>query len=470
MVYRRYAWTACNYRFALAATAGTFDVPGARMASSRLALCFLLVACSSSAPLGSADGSVSPPTPDAPAPPADAPPGAMTRITFTNQLVDGSAANAGFVAFQDGDGAWKTVAGAQGVYAFDVVGPRYGIAAACLRDSDGSGFVTIGYFTVGEGAARYALDGCAGDDDEDSVLVSGTIRNAAPGAGFFITDGLDRRTVTAPGPFTVAALAGAGTLAAISLDLTRMSIQPASFSEGATLDIDAAGSFALAEAALTLDLDTQGYLMQTRYVDESGGLHRVDANQTANGFVATRYRAVPSDRLGGGINTIVENGESRSGLIQVVRAFRAPVPQVLRLPAGYALDASPLIETNTPYPILAAKLPKRAGASHYTLSYERSSPRRQTSSTWILTFSAPYADATPGAALKSVLPDLSTLEGWKADYALGTDGTLFWVASVNGGPARLVPGAAPFRAHGRSTAVAEDGDETTMANTGGSLP
>ena len=385
--------------------------------------------------------------------------------------VDGSAANTGLVAFQDGDGAWRPVAGAQGAYTFDVVGPRYGLVAACVRGEDGSSFVTLGYFTVGDGAARYALDACSGgDDDEDSVLVAATIRNATPGAGFFITDGLERRIVTAPGPFIVPALAGAGTLATISLDLSRMALQPASFAEGATFEIDAARAFALAEAPLTLDLDTPGYLMQTRYVDETGGVHRVDANQPADGFVATRYRAVPSDELGGGISTIVEIGQGTGGSRIVTRAFRAPVPQLLRLPAAYALASDPLIETTTPYPILAAKLPKRAGASYYTLSYERSSAQRMTSSTWSLTFSAAYADSTPAAALLSVLPDLSALEGWQDAFGLGTTGTIFWTASVNAGPARLLPGGAPFRAHGRSTAVMQDGDETTTANTGGSLP
>ena len=442
----------------------------------RLALCVsFLAACGQAAAVAGADAPP-PPSPDAPPPPPppppDAPPPGTTRITFTNQLIDGTAADTGFVAFQDGDGAWTPIAGAgYGVYAFDVVGPRYGLVTACVRASDGSSFVNLGYFTVSDGAARYAVDGCAGDDDdEDLVLLSATIRNAAPGAEFFITDGLERQRVIAPGPFTVPALAGAGTLATISLDLSRMALQPVSFVDGATLDIDAAGAFALAEADLTLDLSAETYSMQTRYQDATGGLHRVDANQTATGFVATRYRAVPTDKLAGGISTIVESGPGGGGSRIVTHAFRTPVPQVLRLPEAYPLPVGPLIVATAPYPILSAKLPRRAGASFYTLSYERSSARTMSSSTWSLTFSAAYADSTPAAAVFNQLPDLSGLAGWNERFALPSAGNLFWLATVNAGPARLVPGAAPLRAHGRSTAVLEDGDETTSASTGGMLP
>ena len=406
-------------------------------------------------------------TPDA----AAAPDGGTSQITFTNQRVDGTSATDGLVAYQDGDGPWQAVTGNGGVYTFTVSAARYGLFAACLRN-DGSAFVSIGYFAVSDGGARFGLDACTGGaaDEEGPATVSGTIRNAPEGDAVFISDGLTRTTVSVPGPYSIAALPGAGTLVVLEVARTGMVLVPTTFVDGQTLDIDLAAKFSLAEADLTLDLSGADYHMQTRYIDATGGQHRVDDNQTASGFVATRYRAVPAEHLSGGINTLFELTVDVDTARQVTRAFTTPVAQALDLPASFRLAAPPQIVTVDPYPIAQATLPTRAGASHYTVTYERTSAQSLTTSSWTLTYSAAWADALADSALVSRFPDLSGLPGWQEAFGLGDTGTIFWTASVATGPARLVPGAAPFGLHARSTAMLQDGDETTISTTHGSLP
>src|SRR5262249_47790088 len=145
------------------------------------------------------------------------------------------------------------------------------------------------------------------------------------------------------------------------------------------------------------------YFMQTRYVDATGGQHPVDNNQTGSGFVATSYRAVPADRLAGGISNIVEQTQSAGSARTVTRAFKSPIAQALTLPAPFQLAAGPRLAAVDPYPIVEATLTKRGGASYYQLRYSRSSPATNASASWILTYSAAWADLA-GDALVSRTP------------------------------------------------------------------
>lgn len=410
--------------------------------------------------LGSACGEVAPRTPDG----GDDGDGGPVTITFTSQLATGQVANTGLVAYQDGDGAWQVVSGTAGVYQLSVGSGRYGLLAACERASDGATFVTLGYFAVSDGLERFELDFCTAGTAQ-TVTISGTVSGTASGEDLWVSDGIS----ASAGLFTtwmMQAVAGPGVLIGMrrtSERPTAMLLQRATFAASATFNLNFANQFFPAESDLTLDPTGGGTpFMQTHYVDEAGGEHRIDFARTA----VTKYRVVPADRVGTGMSLLQQiasgNGASRT----VTRAFRSPMAQTLTLPAAYLLPRAPEVVTRTPYPIVQATLPRRAGALYYALSYFTVNQKFHS---WELRYSAAWVNATPGTDLVSRIPDFSSLAGWKASFAIDTPGGS-WNASVVTGAARFLPGVARYGLPGQSRFVYQDGDESTSSLSSGALP
>jgi hypothetical protein len=413
--------------------------------------------------VGAACGEVEPRVPDAGAGMPDA--GGPATITFTSQVSTGEVMSTDLVAYQDGDGPWQVVSGTAGVYSFPVTSGRYGLLAGCERASDGSTFVTLGYFAVSDGLERFELDFCRTGTPQ-TVTISGGVSGTMQGENLWVSDGISASAglVTS---WSMPAIAGPGTLIGMRITAERptaMLLQRVTFSASATFNLDFANQFFPAESQLTLDpTGTANLLMQTHYIDESGGLHRIDLARTA----VTSYRVVPGDRVGTGILLLSQRSSNTGASRRVERAFKSPVAQTLTLPSAYVLARPPAIVATSPYPIVEVALPRRAGASHYALSYFTSAGQRFHS--WTLTYSAAWADATPGTELMSRLPDLSALAGWKPTFGLATPGGS-WSVSVTTGPTRLLPGVTRHVHAGRASGAYQDGDELTSAGANGSFP
>jgi len=389
-------------------------------------------------------------------PDAAGPSGPVT-IAITNQQVSGRATAAALVAIQDGDGPWQAVTGTDGVYRASVSAARYGMVVACERARDGAVFVTLGFYAANEGTERFAIDYCALDNPV-SVSISGTVSGVQMGESLWVSDGFSESA----GAFTswdLEAVAGPGTLIGMKMTgdrPTAMLLQRVTYAAGATFKLDFANQFFPAESELTLDPTGASSIMNTYYIDDSGGQHRIDSANTA----VTKYRVVPADRVGGGILVLSQNANGNGAVREVQRAFKTPTSQVLTLPAAYLLSAPPRIATRTPYPIGEATLPRRAGASYYLVNYFTSENNVYRS--WNTTYSAAWLASQPAGDYLARLPDLSAVPGWKASFALSAMGGSC-VVGVATGPARFIPGVARYDFRGQSIAPHMDGDETTLS-------
>jgi hypothetical protein len=384
-------------------------------------------------------------------------------ITLTNQRVSGQTGNAALVAFQDGDGPWQAITGTDGVYKASVSAARYGTFVACERARDGAVFVALGFVAVTDGTERFTIDYCALENPV-GVMISGTISGTQMGENVWVSDGF-KEAAGALTSWNMEAFAGPGTLIGMRLTNNRptaMLLQRVTYAAGATFNLDFANQFFPTESDLTLDPTGATTVMMTFYVDESGGVHRIDFTDKP----VTKYRVVPADRVGGGMLLLQQNTGSTGATRQVQRAFKTPTSQVLTLPAAFLLPTPPRIATTMPYTIAEATLPRRSGASYYAVNYFTSENNVYRS--WDSTYSAAWTAAVPGGELVLRVPDLSGVPGWKPSFALSDKGGS-WNVGVGTGPARFMPGAARYDFRGQSLAPHMDGDEITTSYSTGTL-
>jgi hypothetical protein len=395
----------------------------------------------------------------------DAPPAGPTTITYTSQLGDGQPANTNLVAFQDGEGPWQVVTGTAGVYTFSVSAKRYGLLAACERSLTGSTFVVINYAAVTDPTARFGLDFCLGGSPT-AVTITGTAVGVPTGQQLWVSSGFSA-SLGPPGNWTISTLAGAGTLVAMAMDAqqrpTSMIVRKATYTANAAFALDFAGGFFPSESQLTLDPTGTAPSMTTSYLDEEGGMHQIDLASTA----VTSYRVVPPDRIGNGISILSASSFAAGVSRSLQRAFKSPVAQTTTLPAAFLLAAAPLVVATTPYPIVEAVLPRRTGASHYSVRLI-SSIGRLVFHSWELTASAAWVESAPGGDVTVRTPDFSTLAGWKPAFALVAN-NINWAATVGSGPPRLAPGASRFVSQGRTVAHLADGEEASTSISSGSI-
>jgi hypothetical protein len=299
------------------------------------------------------------------------------------------------------------------------------------------------------------------------VTISGTAANVPTTQQMWVSDGTSSLQGPA-GPWSMQAIAGPGTLIGMRLNAGRpegLLLQHVTFAAGSTFNLDFAGQFFPSESDLTLDPTGGSLFMTTTYVDETGGQHRIDIASSA----VTKYRVMPADRIGGGISLLYESASSGSASRSIQRAFKAPVAQTLILPPAFLLPSPPVMSGAAAYPIVTATVPRRTGASYYELNYLTSSIANKFH-IWDVIYSAGWVDAAPGADLVSRLPDLTSVPGWSANFALTPSGTRQWTASVATGPVRLQPGAARYGVQGRTMTDYQEGDENTASSTSGQFP
>lgn len=408
-----------------------------------------------------------------PSPSSDAATGSMVdalapaTITLTNQQLSGAAVNAGLVAFQDGDGAWRAVTGNAGVYAISVAQQRYSLLVACERTTGAPlAYVTIRHYAVSDGAALYASDNC-NTGNAPRVTISGTVAGVAMTDTATISDGVS----SFGGTFTswqLGAVAGAGSLLGVRYTDGRavgLVFQRVNFAEGATFPLDFAAQVFPAESDVTVDPTASNPAMFTTYVDEHGGSYTIDSTLAA----VPTYRALPADRVGDGLSSLQLLSSASGAFRQVVHYFKTPTAQTLTLPAAY-LPAAPAVVATAPYAMPAMTLPTEAAASYYDVGFSAmiKGGAADESRFWDLIYSAAWVGDASSIAVE--VPDLTAIPGWSGQWGLPNTATGVsrqWNASVQIGPATALPGLAGYDAQGRAANLMKDGDQTRLSSSNG---
>jgi hypothetical protein len=433
-----------------------------------------LMACSGNGPVHQAppdgpdgpDGSID----GAPGGASDAPSEAAV-IAFTIQHADGSFASTDLVAYQDGDGPWTEVTGDHGVYALSVSQGRYGLVFGCARP-DGPSLVELSYYAVSDGAQRFGIDACA-TGSALLVPISGTVSHVTDQDQDEVrVDDQPLADLTAG--WTGAAAPGIGELIGLRLTGGRpdgIVLDRVTYARDMAYEVDFAGEVAPAERALQIDAgagSTAPIRMTTSYLDVTGAPHAIDAADDP-----TTYRVVPVDALDSGLSVLSLDAAQDQQRRQAVRRFRSAIDQIVELPAAYEPASPPQFDEAAAYPTVVATLPKRAAALDYQLMYRTPVPNTSNAIVrWTVTYSAAWADAAPGDAVVSRLPDLSALPSWQPAMAPvhSVPGAATWMATVATGPAHRLPGTFGLTPDGRSALPTLPGDDETMASTLRVLP
>lgn len=435
-------------------------------------VCLALAAC----------GKVETTSPDAGANSPPPPP----SVVFHNLIGNGQTANAGLVAYQDGDGPWQLVTGTGGNYTFTVASGRYGLAVVCDRTSPAPGQgipvseLTINYYAATDAAELALFADCvaiaptAGPTPPAAVNVGGTLAGAqlgdtidiATGAGTFDQADNGAAPITS---WSATAEPGPGLLLARRLVQNRpvgLVFGPQTYAAGTPINVNFAQQVLPTEVGLTLDPTATAPIIETDYIAPSGLTLAVDAPPST----ATTYRVLPPDKIGDGLSRIIERSNTNNTASRLVEhVFKTAAAQTLTLPATFLPRSAPTMTSPTPYPTYAVTLPKTTDPLYYRVTYSGTMPGQPTGlSFWALTYSAAWLTAAgkADADLDVELPDLSKLAGWKPSFALPTS-QVSWNVQVDTGPARRLPYTVVPAAQGP---IRQDGDVATDSESNGTLP
>jgi hypothetical protein len=433
-------------------------------------VCLAVIACGKVETTGPDAGANSPPP----------------SIAFHNLIGNGQTANAGLVAYQDGDGPWQVVTGTGGNYTFTVTSGRYGLAVVCDRTAPAPGQgipvseLAISYYAPSDAAELALFADCvaiaptAGPTPPAAVNVGGQLAGAQLGDTIDIATGGNAFDETDNGaaPITswsATAEPGPGFLLARRLVQNRpvgLVFSPETYAAGTPININFAQAVLPTEVGLTLDPTATAPSIETDYIAPSGLTLAVDAPPST----ATTYRVLPPDKIGDGLSRIIERANTNNTASRLVEhVFKAATAQTLTLPQTFLPKSPPAMTATTPYPSYAVTLPKTTDPLYYRVDYSGTMPGQPTGlSFWALTYSAAWLTAAgkADADLDVELPDLSKLAGWKPSFALPTS-QVQWNVQVDTGPVRRLPYAVVPAAQGP---IRQDGDVATDSESNGTLP
>jgi hypothetical protein len=125
----------------------------------------------------------------------------------------GDTANARLVAIQDGDGAFETVHGENGIYDVRVSNERFGVVIGCKFDA--ASLVTVIHQTVDDGTVIQA-SACEGP--VLPLAITGTVRGVSAGDNVSLRTDDAATRLTTDAAFVLAARAGKNDLFAIMMD------------------------------------------------------------------------------------------------------------------------------------------------------------------------------------------------------------------------------------------------------------
>lgn len=355
----------------------------------------------------------------------------MTAITFRTVTLrffrNGQPAQADFVAFQDGDGAWQAAQGSGGVYQMNVSDPggRYGLAIAYTEVGHGTGsssHVQIFHATVQE-VAEIRWD--AGDPPATStVTVSGTVTGPAGNYAMIAMRqaqtsafaGATYSLSVAPGVHDLAAALfpgfdkaerlvlrrGVQVAADTTIDISFDSAEafaPVSFTAGVE---GGAGTFGGAVLSFTTAGGTTVPLVQLFETDLG--------NLQLGGVPASKQQEGDIHNL-----TVFSYGERRTA----IRYFKQPNNLTVTLPPPFG-DVSVTSAGETPYLRLTAQWQPYQDAQGYYMIFTSETPqvsgrsRQVTTTAWSVNLSSGWI----GGGSSYTLPDLSGVPGWDNKWGL----------------------------------------------------
>ena len=358
-----------------------------------------------------------------------------------------------FFAYQNGlTGVWRKANDvSSGVFSFNVDQPQVGIAAV---SSEGGTIVTrVRYLGLSEIAAAADAE-CATNPAAGSKTVTGTVSGLTQASEAFSV-GLGNvvsatATPTNPaftllqvqdGPRDLIAVLQNFSAGTTSRMLVQRGLNPPDGSAIGAVDMFGPSSFAPASAQVTVTAPNDGVIRaQTEFETATSSLTRLIVPQLSSGTPAT-YQGVPAailrptdvQRL-----RLTQEVASASLSRSALRYLREPVAVTLTLPPDPA-TATITVIAGTAYPRASA-----SGVAPTAYSGTIELLLQQTARLRSFSVSATAAGRTSATNYVLTTPDLSTVPGWNATWALAA-GTVVATTSFTGAS---TPGSNGFPAAG----------------------
>jgi hypothetical protein len=330
-------------------------------------------------------------------------------VTVTS-YVNGDTANADFAAYQDGNGAWQPLSGANGSYSFPVTdaAKRYGLALACSGTSGPLTATTVRIFHAVQSELPGVVFGCM--KPVTGFAVSGAITNGSASTAAFAV-GVSASTATAS--YALAGVPGG------TRDLLLAAL-PAS-GPATKVVLDRATTLS---APLTRDVDfgTEGFVPTSQAVTLTNvpaaatGAGEVDFFTSGATFAQTgavsgttgTFWGIPvASQVSGDVHLLRAknaDGSTPAATQSIERWFVTPADQTADFaaigPFGAAAVTAP---TATPYALFKADF-DNAGVQLYQLSFK--DPTRD----WAVLVTPAWLGA--GATHSYSVPDLSAVSGF----------------------------------------------------------
>lgn len=352
----------------------------------------------------------------------------------------------GWVAFQDGDGAWTTTSpiidGRHAIYRHDFVANRGGIAVG-QRFSVGLTTVNVTYGAPAELTAfgntfpgecnssppKAILGTVAGVGDNQGATISGGFSNAFifPGDRSFVLSDLTDE------PQTILATRTTRVNDVLTLDKLIVRRTPA-LPDSATipvLDFDSDEAFAPAVANVTIDgLGTEGGQVHTRLVTPNS--QSIISFLSNSMSAATRsYNALPESRLAAtDLQALTVSGNPTTDLVirSATNYFRAPVDQTIALGPAAAAPTISVIERTPALRLRTVFAPQTVYDRFASIVYQ------QGSTLFSVGMTAQYASLT-NLGYDLSIPDFSGVPGFDPQWALRANATgdIAWTETRIGG-------------------------------------
>lgn len=335
----------------------------------------------------------------------------------------------GFVAYQDGDGAWRKMTGADGVYKARVRNRRYGVAVGCTRaqypgvEQAWSG-VSIQYSTVQEKTSLTDL-ACYSAVPVPEHVVSGTATGLLPGeqaviqSGFFVSAPVD-----AAGAFSFTAPAGSAPI--LGMSYATNALLPSRVMRAPNVDTttDPVISVDFTNAVAPSVQPMMTPAGEAPYVTSvvRNGLETFFGRMRAPS--ATSYSAVPASLLRqGDLIRVSASFADETTTRSFITYFAQPSPATIETPPAFTATVTDSTSGNRRPSFSFAHNRGTLAIGSYYLD----------ASTWGDTF---YTSAAVNMSrdwlgrsrqVAYQLPDFSAMAGWSADMAL-LPGELSWTA------------------------------------------
>jgi Bacterial Ig-like domain len=426
---------------------------------------------------------VKPPSED----PGTGPTKSITITTFAPETFGKPAteSNVAWLAVQDGNGAWKTVTGTVGKYAFDVTNStgKYAFALACPVPTVPGGqppvpsySLELRFFTVAETTTPRVgcnLFGSINPTPPTLRTLSGTVSGVAATEDvsgqiydptFTVATSPLPLSVDAKGKFTTKVPDGTYTIMLTKRDKPT---PPSALTTGSYSGIILErGVQVTADKIINFDFDTQSF----KPVQKSIGVEGLGINEslTVTGGVAldgypitlvykdqkagtvtlpTSFDAFPEDKLTA--NDAFQVGISSSKMIKLDRKARGVGVIKRNLPTSVALpgefEITGKLEAATPYARPTISWNKSlVGNGILGMRFYETVTKPNTSATGTRSWNISFSSGWVGAVKSFTIPDFSALTDWNADWGFKTYEDIGWFAQFVESQLTLQQGLAVF--------------------------